>query len=251
MLGFVSLFMDVSSELIHSLLPVFMVSSLGASAFAVGIVEGIAESTALIVKVFSGVISDYFGKRKSLAIIGYGLGAVSKPLFAVALSVNGVLAARFMDRIGKGIRGAPRDALVADLAPAEIRGAAYGLRQSLDTVGAFVGPLLAIGLMVLFAGDFRSVFWFALIPAAIAVLLLVFGVQEPAPGLAGRPQVQHGRPAQGADGHALVALHDEALAGLQHDVAGVVVHGDPQRAGRAAQVGGARLGQARGLTALQ
>ena len=188
MLGFVSLFMDISSELIHSLLPVFMVSSLGASVFAVGIVEGIAESTALIVKVFSGAISDYFGKRKSLAIIGYGLGAVSKPLFAVALSVNGVLAARFMDRIGKGIRGAPRDALVADLAPAEIRGAAYGLRQSLDTVGAFVGPLLAIGLMVLFAGDFRSVFWFALIPAAIAVLLLVFGVQEPAPGLAGRPR---------------------------------------------------------------
>ena len=142
MLGFVSLFMDISSELIHSLLPVFMVSSLGASAFAVGIVEGIAESTALIVKVFSGAISDYLGKRKSLAVIGYGLGAVSKPLFALALSVNWVLAARFMDRIGKGIRGAPRDALVADLTPPEIRGAAYGLRQSLDTVGAFTGPLL-------------------------------------------------------------------------------------------------------------
>jgi len=187
MLGFVSLFMDVSSELIHSLLPVFMVSSLGATAFAVGIVEGIAESTALIVKVFSGAISDYFGKRKGLAVLGYGLGAISKPLFALALTVNWVLVARFMDRIGKGIRGAPRVALVADLAPPEIRGAAFGLRQSLDTVGAFLGPLLAIVLMLLFAGDFRTVFWFAVIPAAIAVLLLVFGVEEPESRAAGRP----------------------------------------------------------------
>ena len=182
MLGFVSLFMDVSSELIHSLLPVFMVSSLGASVVAVGIIEGIAESTALIVKVFSGAISDYLGKRKSLAVIGYGLGALSKPLFALALSVNWVLAARFMDRIGKGIRGAPRDALVADLAPPEIRGAAYGLRQALDTVGAFVGPLLGVLLMLLWAGDFRTVFWYATIPAVIAVLLLVFGVEEPRTG---------------------------------------------------------------------
>jgi len=179
MLGFVSLFMDVSSELIHSLLPVFMVSSLGASAFAVGIVEGIAESTALIVKVFSGVLSDYTGKRKGLAVLGYGLGALSKPLFALALSVNWVLAARFIDRIGKGIRGAPRDALVADLAPPEMRGAAFGLRQSLDTVGAFLGPLLGIALMLYWAGDFRIVFWYAMIPAFIAVLLLVFGVEEP------------------------------------------------------------------------
>jgi len=179
MLGFVSLFMDVSSELIHGLLPVFMVTSLGATAFAVGIVEGVAEATALIVKVFSGVLSDYLGKRKFLAVIGYGLGALSKPLFALALTVNWVFAARFMDRIGKGIRGAPRDALVADLAPAEIRGAAYGLRQSLDTVGAFVGPLLGVGLMLFWAGDFRTVFWYALIPAFIAVLLLVFGVEEP------------------------------------------------------------------------
>ena len=186
MLGFVSLFMDVSSELIHGLLPVFMVSSLGASAFAVGVVEGIAESTALIVKVFSGVLSDYLGKRKALAVIGYGLGALSKPLFALALSVNWVLAARFMDRIGKGIRGAPRDALIADLAPPQIRGAAYGLRQSLDTVGAFVGPLLGVALMLFWAGDFRTVFWYAMIPAFIAVLLLVFGVQEPGAGAAGR-----------------------------------------------------------------
>jgi len=179
MLGFVSLFMDVSSELIHSLLPVFMVSSLGATAFAVGVVEGIAESTALIVKVFSGVLSDYIGKRKALAVIGYGLGALSKPLFALALTVNWVLAARFIDRIGKGIRGAPRDALVADLAPPELRGAAFGLRQSLDTVGAFLGPLLGVGLMLLWAGDFRTVFWYAMIPAFIAVVLLVFGVDEP------------------------------------------------------------------------
>ena len=186
MLGFVSLFMDVSSELIHGLLPVFMVTSLGASAFAVGIVEGIAESTALIVKVFSGVLSDYLGKRKFLAVIGYGLGAASKPLFALALSVNWVLAARFMDRIGKGIRGAPRDALIADLAPPEIRGAAYGLRQSLDTVGAFIGPLLGVALMLIWAGDFRTVFWYAMIPAVLAVLLLMFGVDEPKSAAAAR-----------------------------------------------------------------
>jgi MFS family permease len=186
MLGFVSLFMDISSELIHSLLPVFMVTELGASMLAVGIVEGIAESTALMMKVFSGALSDYFRKRKVLVVLGYGLGAASKPLFALALSVNWVLAARFMDRIGKGIRGAPRDALIADLAPRRIRGAAFGLRQSLDTVGAFLGPLLAIGLMLLWAGDFRTVFWFAVIPAAIAVLLLVFGIDEPRAGAAGR-----------------------------------------------------------------
>jgi MFS family permease len=186
MLGFVSLFMDVSSEMIHSLLPVFMVTTLGASALAVGIVEGIAESTALIVRVFSGALSDWFGRRKPLAAAGYALGAVSKPLFALAASVSWVLAARFMDRIGKGIRGAPRDALVADLTAPEVRGAAYGLRQSLDTVGAFLGPLLAVGLMLLWAGDFRAVFWFAVAPAAIAVLLLLLGVEEPAPA-ASRP----------------------------------------------------------------
>lgn len=182
MLGFVSLCMDVSSELIHSLLPVFMVTSLGATALVVGLVEGIAEATALIVKVFSGTLSDYLGKRKALAVFGYGLGAISKPIFALAISVHWVLAARFLDRIGKGIRGAPRDALVADLAAPEIRGAAYGLRQSLDTVGAFVGPLLGVGLMLLWAGDFRTVFWFAVIPAVIAVLLLIFGVEEPGTG---------------------------------------------------------------------
>jgi MFS family permease len=178
-LGFVSLLMDVSSEMIHSLLPVFMVTALGASAFTVGLVEGAAEATALIVKVFSGVLSDYWGKRKPLALLGYGLGALSKPLFALASSVGLVLAARLIDRVGKGIRGAPRDALVADIAPPEVRGAAVGLRQSLDTVGAFLGPLLAMGLMLLWANDFHAVFWVAIIPAFLAVALLFVGVQEP------------------------------------------------------------------------
>ncbi len=179
-LGFVSLLMDVSSELIHSLLPVYMVVSLGASAFAVGLIEGAAESTALIVKVFSGVLSDWWGRRKPLALLGYGLGALSKPLFALSTSLGFVVAARLMDRVGKGIRGAPRDALVADIAPPEVRGAAFGLRQSLDTVGAFLGPLLAMGLMLLWANDFRAVFWVAVVPAFLCVALLFFGVQEPA-----------------------------------------------------------------------
>ena len=178
-LGFVSLLMDISSEMIHSLLPVFLVTALGASALVVGLIEGIAEATALIVKIFSGALSDYWRKRKSLAVIGYTLGALSKPLFAVASTAGMVFTARFIDRIGKGIRGAPRDALVADVAPSEMRGAAFGLRQSLDTVGAFIGPLLALGLMLLWANDFRAVFWVAVIPAVLAVALLVFGVREP------------------------------------------------------------------------
>ena len=178
-LGFVSLLMDVSSELIHSLLPVFMLTTLGLSVFSIGLIEGAAEATALIVKVFSGALSDWWGKRKPLAVLGYGLGALSKPLFALAGGVGLVVTARLIDRVGKGIRGAPRDALVADIAPPEVRGAAFGLRQSLDTVGAFLGPLLAIGLMALWANDFRAVFWVAGIPAFLAVALLMFGVQEP------------------------------------------------------------------------
>lgn len=179
-LGFVSLLMDISSEMIHSLLPVFMVATLGMSALAVGLIEGAAEATALIVKVFSGVLSDYWGRRKPLAVAGYGLGALSKPLFALAGGAGLLVTARLLDRIGKGIRGAPRDALVADLAPPGMRGAAFGLRQSLDTVGAFLGPLLAIALMLLWANDVRAVFWVAVIPAALAVLLLVAGIREPA-----------------------------------------------------------------------
>lgn len=178
-LGFVSLLMDVSSELIHSLLPVFLVTSLGASVLAVGLIEGAAEATALIVKVFSGVLSDYWGRRKPMALLGYGLGALSKPFFALATTSGMVLAARLSDRIGKGLRGAPRDALVAELAPPAIRGAAFGLRQALDTVGAFLGPLLAIVFMLLWADDFRHVFWIAVVPAVLSVALLFFGVHEP------------------------------------------------------------------------
>lgn len=178
-LGFVSLLMDISSELIHSLLPVFLVTGLGASMLVVGLLEGAAEATALIVKVFSGALSDWWGRRKPLAVLGYSLGAVSKPLFALATTLEPVIAARLLDRIGKGIRGAPRDALVADIAPPALRGAAFGLRQSLDTVGAFLGPLLAMGLMLLWANDFHAVFWVAVIPAFLCVALLVFGVQEP------------------------------------------------------------------------
>ena len=171
--------MDISSEMIHSLLPMFMVGTLGVSAFTVGIIEGLAESTALIVKVFSGALSDYLGKRKGLALFGYALGALTKPLFAIASGSGLIIAARLIDRVGKGIRGAPRDALVADLAPPEARGAAFGLRQSLDTVGAFLGPLLAVGLMLLWANDFRAVFWVAVLPGLLAVALLYFGVKEP------------------------------------------------------------------------
>ena len=178
-LGFVSMLMDISSEMIHSLLPLFMVGTLGASVFLVGLIEGLAESTALIVKLFSGALSDYLGKRKGLAVFGYALGALSKPLFAIAPGIGVVLTARFLDRIGKGIRGAPRDALVADITPVEIRGAAFGLRQSLDTVEAFLGPLLAVGLMLLWANDFRAVFWVAVIPGLMAVALLFFGLREP------------------------------------------------------------------------
>jgi MFS family permease len=178
-LGFVSMLMDILSEMIHSLLPLFMVTTLGTSVFAVGIIEGLAESTALIVKVFSGILSDYIGKRKGLAVFGYALGALTKPLFAVATSTGIVLTARVLDRIGKGVRGAPRDALVADITPPHLRGAAFGLRQALDTVGAFLGPLLGVGLMLLWADDFRAVFWVAVIPGMLAVTLLFFGIQEP------------------------------------------------------------------------
>jgi MFS family permease len=170
---------DISSEMIHSLLPLFMVTVLGTSALTVGLIEGAAEATALIVKVFSGALSDYLGKRKLLAVLGYGLSALTKPLFAVATSAGMVMTARVVDRVGKGIRGAPRDALVADIAPTHLRGAAYGLRQSLDTVGAFVGPLLAVGLMLLWADDFRAVFWVAVIPGVLAVSVLLLAVREP------------------------------------------------------------------------
>jgi MFS family permease len=178
-LGFVSMFMDSSSELVHSLLPIFMTTTLGASMVTIGIVEGFAEAAAAITKVFSGVISDYFQKRKFLAVIGYGLAAITKPIFPLATSIGWVFGARFVDRIGKGIRGAPRDALVAEIAPDQLRGAAYGLRQALDSVGAFVGPLIAIAFMIWLVNDIKAVLWVAVLPAFIAVLLLIVGVREP------------------------------------------------------------------------
>ena len=178
-LGFVSLFMDISSELIHSLLPVFMVSVLGAPMTTIGLIEGAAEAAAAITKIFSGAVSDHLGRRKLLAGIGYGIAALTKPIFPLADSISWVFGARFVDRLGKGIRGAPRDALVADIAPRELRGAAFGLRQSLDTVGAFIGPLAAMIFMIWFADDIRAVLWVAVPPALIAVALLIFGVNEP------------------------------------------------------------------------
>jgi MFS family permease len=189
-LGLVSLCMDASSELVHSILPVFLVTVLGASMATVGLLEGIAEATAAITKVFSGALSDRWRRRKSLVLAGYGLAALSKPLFPLAESVTWVFTARFLDRVGKGIRGAPRDALIADLVPPGQRNAAYGLRQSLDSVGAFLGPLLAIGLLLLWQNDLRAVLWVAVLPAVLALAVLLFGVEEPrpAPGAA-RPSV--------------------------------------------------------------
>ena len=186
-LGFVSMLMDVSSEMIHSLLPMFLVGALGVSVLTVGVIEGIAEATALVTKVFSGALSDYLGRRKGLAVLGYAMGAFTKPVFAMATGVGAVVAARFIDRVGKGIRGAPRDALLADIAPPSARGAAFGLRQSLDTVGAFAGPLLATVLMLVWANDFRAVFWVAVVPGVLAVVLLVVGIREPRRAATARP----------------------------------------------------------------
>ena len=178
-LGIVSMLMDISSEMIHALLPIYMVTALGASASMVGLIEGIAEATASITKIFSGALSDWLGRRKLLAALGYGLAALTKPIFPLASSIGWLVAARFIDRVGKGIRGAPRDALVADIAPPHLRGASFGLRQSLDTIGAFLGPLLAIGLMWLAANHFQTVFWVAVAPAFLAVGVLLIAVKEP------------------------------------------------------------------------
>ncbi len=190
-LGLVSMFMDISSEMIHALLPVYLVTAMGASTLAVGFIEGIAEATANIVKVFSGALSDWLGKRKALAAAGYGLAAITKPVFPLAPTIGWLIAARFVDRVGKGIRGAPRDALVADLTPPEARGAAYGLRQTLDTIGAFLGPLAAIALMAMSGGDFRFVFWIAVIPAFLSLVLILFAVKDPDhAGTAGKPKLR-------------------------------------------------------------
>lgn len=178
-LGLVSLFMDTSSELVHSLLPVFMSTVLGASMVTIGLVEGVAEATAAVTRVFSGVASDWFRRRKLLVVLGYGLGAASKPIFPLATSMLWLFTGRFIDRIGKGIRGAPRDALVADITPPALRGAAYGLRQALDSVGAFLGPLLALCFMARFADDLAAVLWVAVVPAGLSVAVLALAVREP------------------------------------------------------------------------
>ena len=191
-LGLGSMFMDISSELIHSLLPVFMATGLGASMVTIGVIEGVAEATASITKIFSGALSDFLRKRKSLMIFGYALAAFTKPIFPLATSIGWVFGARFVDRVGKGIRGAPRDALVADIAPPQLRGAAYGLRQALDSVGAFIGPSLAVIFMAWFANDIRGVMWIAVLPAFIAVLLLAVYVREPehrSAGATARPRL--------------------------------------------------------------
>jgi len=199
-LGFVSLLMDASSETIHALLPIYLVTVLGTSALTVGIIEGIAEATASITKIFSGALSDWLGRRKFLAVLGYGLAAFTKPVFPLASTVGWLVAARFIDRVGKGIRGAPRDALIADITPPALRGAGYGLRQSLDTVGAFMGPLLAIALMWFTANNYTAVFWVAVIPAFLSLGLIMFAVKEPE------------RPAELRPVRAPLSLHE--LAGL-------------------------------------
>ena len=178
-LGAVSLFMDISSEMIHAVLPLFMSAGLGASAFAIGLTEGAAEGVALLVKVFSGMISDRFGHTKLLVLLGYGLAVCTKPFFALANSVEQVFFCRFADRIGKGLRGAPRDALIASVTPKPILGAAFGLRQSLDSAGAFVGPALATLLLACFSESYRFIFWCALIPGLICLALIVFEVKAP------------------------------------------------------------------------
>ena len=203
-LGFVSMFMDISSELIHSLLPVFMTTVLGASMVTIGVIEGVAEATAAITKVFSGVISDYFRKRKLLAVAGYTLGAMSKPIFPLATTIGWVFGARFIDRIGKGIRGAPRDALIADITPAPLWGAAYGLRQSLDSAGAFLGPLFAVVFMFWLGNDIKAVLWLAVVPAFFAVFLLTIGIHEPE------------SPEQGSSRGRRLMLHEAKRLSLQY-----------------------------------
>jgi MFS family permease len=179
MLGFASLFMDMSSEMAHAILPLFLVGTLGASVAMVGLIDGLAEALSHIMKLFSGIASDWLSSRKWLAVAGYALSALTKPLFPLAGSATGVLVARLADRLGKGIRGAPRDAMVADFTPPELRGAAFGLRQALDTVGAVAGPLIAVGLLWWGLNDYRIILWIACVPALITVAILVFGVNEP------------------------------------------------------------------------
>jgi MFS family permease len=178
MLGLVSLLMGASSYMIISILPVFLVTVLGATVTSVGWIEGIAEATNSVAKIFSGTLSDRLGRRKSLVVLGYALAAFVKPVFAVAGDVATILFARFADRLGKGLRDAPRDALIADELPVRTRGAGYGLRIALFTIGCVCGPLLASLILFASGDDFRLVFWIAVIPALLSVAVLVFGVAE-------------------------------------------------------------------------
>jgi len=178
-LGIVSLLMDLSSEMILSILPIFLVTGLGISVLSLGLIEGLAEGVASVIKAFSGALSDYLKKRKILVVIGYGLSTITKPFFALASTATWIFAARFVDRLGKGIRGAPRDSLIADSTSTKIRGTAYSLRQALDTLGALLGPILAIVILFLTTNNFRLVLWFAVIPAVLCIVVLIFGVKEP------------------------------------------------------------------------
>ena len=177
-LGIVSLLMDLSSEMILSILPIFLVTGLGVSVLTLGLIEGFAEGAASIIKAFSGMLSDYLKKRKILIVIGYGLSTLTKPFFALASTATWIFTARFVDRLGKGIRGAPRDSLIADSTSTKIRGTAYSLRQSLDTLGALLGPIIAIIILYLTTNNFRFVLWFAVIPAVLCIVVLIFGVKE-------------------------------------------------------------------------
>lgn len=227
-LGFVSLFMDISSEMIHALLPVYLVTVLGVSVLTVGWIEGVAEALAHIVKVFSGALADRWGRRKPLAVLGYGMAALTKPIFALATSVSWLVAARFIDRLGKGIRGAPRDALVADWSPPHLRGASFGLRQTLDTLGASAGPMLAVGLMAVSGGDFQAVFWWAVPPAFLSLAILLYAVHEPpreAPSLA-LPLFGGGLPLAGLGrGYWAVVLIGVALTMARFSEAFLVLRG--------------------------
>lgn len=176
--GFVSFFMDVSSEMVYPLVPLFLANILGVNKSVIGLIEGIAESTASLLKVFSGWYSDRIGRRKGLMGIGYAVSVLSRPLIALAVAWQHILASRFIDRLGKGIRTAPRDAIIAESSDPEVMGRAFGFHRAMDTLGAVIGPALAFFLLSVFSGDFRKVFWVSMIPGIIAVLLIVFLIKE-------------------------------------------------------------------------
>ena len=189
-LGIVSLFMDVSSEMIYPLIPLYLSNVLHASKTSIGVIEGIAESTASILKVFSGWLSDRVGKRKALIFWGYGISVFSRPILATAGSWVHVLIYRFTDRFGKGVRTAPRDAIIADSTRKEILGKAFGFHRSMDTVGAVIGPGIAFALMGIFHDSFQTVFWISMIPGLLAVATIAIFVRDvKGPGGDERPRI--------------------------------------------------------------